>query len=692
MQRPAPSRLRGFGRSLWPALGAVSFLALTVTGAHGRAGELDPAAQRTPEMDLLQLSLEELGKIKVTTVSRKTETLSGAAAAIHVITQEELRRSGVTTVAEALRMAPGLNVARANSRQWAISSRGFNGTYANKLLVLLDGRTLYTPMFSGVFWEETDAVLEDVNRIEVIRGPGATMWGANAVNGVINIITKTAQETQGTLISGGGGMEEQGFGTVRYGGQLATNVYYRVYDKYSSRDEFTLTDGSGAADSWWIHQGGFRLDWEASAANRATLQGDYFYGDLGGKILRQSLNPPGVWPTEMRAKTEGANVLGRWTHDFSSQADLSAQVYYDRTDRGFGIGREIRDTVDLDAQHRFHLGERHEIVWGVGYRYSVDDITATPDFATADPSMGLQLASGFVQDEMVLLPDRLNLTFGTKVEHNDFTGFEVQPSGRIAWTPRASHTVWGSISRAVRTPSRIERGFSIFSQPPASFPPLPVPVIVSGSGSPHFDSEDLLAYELGYRVQLHPRLSLDWTGFYNEYDRLWGAVTLPVELKVSPDSQPYLLIPATVDNAMSGETYGTEVLATWQPVDWWRLRVSYTLLQMNLRTQGPVRSVSEESVGASPQHQAFLASEIDLGRHVEWGMGLRYVDDLPSDRIPGYTELDARLAWKPTRNCELAVIGRNLLAPRHREFAPLVVSVRDVEVERAVYAKITWRF
>lgn len=647
-------------------------------------------------VELVSLSLEDLGKIRVTSVSRKSESLSDAAAAIHVITQEDIRRSGVTSLPEALRMAPGLDVARANSRQWAISSRGFNNTFANKLLVLLDGRTLYTPLFSGVFWEETDTVLEDVDRIEVIRGPGATVWGANAVNGVINIITKSARDTPGTLISGGGGIEERGLGSVRYGGRLGTNVYYRVYGKYSDRDEFTLRNGEGAGDSWWMAQGGFRLDWDASEINRLTLQGDYYHGDFGGKFNLHSLSPPALVPTNLRNTAEGVNLVGRWTHDFSTDSDLSVQMFFDRTDRGFGTANEIRNTFDLDAQHRFRFGDRQEIVWGGGYRYSGDDITESVDLKMNDPSLGLQLVSAFVQDEVVLAPDRLHLTLGTKLEHYDFTGFEVQPSGRLAWTPHAQHTLWAAVSRAVRTPSRAERGFATYADLTPLLPPLPLPVLAPGTGNSDFRSEEMLAYELGYRVRLHPRLTLDCAVFYNEYDHLQSVDMLPAELRLSPgpEATPYVILPLTFSNDILGETYGAEISAQWQPLDSWRWRASYTFLRMQLRTREPGPSVSEDSEGISPQHQISLRSDVDLGRRVEWGWGLRYVDELSSllQQVPGYAELDMRLAWKPSRNCELAIVGRNLLHPHHREFSPIIITARNVEVDRAVYAKLTLRF
>ncbi len=671
---------------------SMTCLTLALVSGSAQASETDEAEPSVPQTDLLGLSWEELGQIKVTSVSRKSERLSTAAAAIHVIPSEEIRRSGVTTLAEALRMAPGVQVAQANSRQWAISARGFNGIFASALLVSMDGRTLYTPLFSGVFWEEADTVLEDLDRIEVIRGPGAALWGANAVNGVINFISKRARDTQGVLVSAGGGLEERGFGVLRYGGQLSTNAHYRVYTKYSDRDEFTSTGGHGTSDAWSVSKTGMRLDWDSTPGDQITLQSDYYYGHLGGRINRLSLSPPGLKPTPARGKVEGANVLSRWTHDLGPESEVSVQTYYDRTDRSFGVGREIRDTVDFDAQHRFPVGDRNEIVWGSGYRYSVDDITESPEFQIGDPHVGLQLFSVFAQDEIKLIPDRFHLTLGTKLEHNDFTGFELQPSGRLTWTPNERHTVWGAVSRAMRTPSRSERGIRYFVNPPLSAPVFPLPLLIHAQGNPDFGSEELLAYELGYRVQIHPRLSLDSTVFYHDYDRLWAGTILPLQLEVSPSGEPYVLLPAEPRNDLFGETYGLETSAVWQPIPTWRLQAAYTFLAMSLHTRGAVRSLAEDTEISNPRNQVSLRSELDLGRHVEWGMGLRYVDSLPGLGIPSYVEMDARLAWKVSTHCEIALIGRNLLDSHHPEAVPSGVIVGDVEVDRSVHGKITWKF
>ena len=664
---------------IWAAL----LVILPCFGADGVG-----ATSTVSASDLVELSLKDLGMIKVTSVSRKSESLSSAPAAIHVITQDELRRSGASSIAEALRMAPGLQVSQSSMAQWGISARGFNDTFANKLLVLMDGRTIYTPLFSGVFWEETDTMLEDVDRIEVIRGPGATLWGANAVNGVINIITKSARETQGALVTGSGGIETRGIGSVRYGGRISEDAYFRVYGKYRNNDESTLSEGGGAEDSLWMAQGGFRLDWEPVGPNTVTLQGDYYLGEWGGPVLRHSLDPIGMFPSFFRSGRDGGNILARWAHQFSNDSEMSWQASYDRVDHEFGIGGERRDTIDANGQHRFTIGDRQEIVWGGGYRFSGDNITTSEDFSMNDPSVGLQLVNAFVQDEISLSPDRFHVIFGTKLEHNDFTGFEVQPSARFSWRPGGSHTLWTAVSRAVRTPSRVERDVSVFVEP---FFPIPPVVLSRAVGNPEFGSEEVISYEIGYRVSPHPRVTIDLATFYNQYDNLRGATRSPLTLELNPI--PHLEFPFNPSNDLYGETYGVELFARWQPMDLWRLRFSYTLLEMQLHTRDPVRFLSEDlEEKANPHHQISLWSDMDLGDSVEWGAGLRYVDRLPLLGIDAYTELESRLAWKPNRNCEIAIIGRNLLHAHHREFAPRAISGRNVEVDRAVFGKITVRF
>ena len=632
--------------------------------------------------DLAELELESLLHVQITSVTKVPEDLFGAAAAVHVIGQEELHRSGVTTIADALRTVPGLEVGGVDAHRWAVTSRGFNGEFANKLLVLMDGRSVYTPMNSGVYWDVQDTALEDIDRIEVVRGPGASLWGANAVNGVINIITKSAKDTQGLLVSGGGGNEAQGFGTIRYGGKLGKDAYYRAYLKYFNRDDSALSTGGAAGDAWWMARAGFRVDWDATDADALTLQGDIYQGREHQTRTFLSPAAPGPQTNNFSDRVAGGNVLGRWSHIFSEDADLKVQMYYDRTERESALPSEKRDTFDFDFQHRFPLGARNSVLWGAGYRVTSDnlrngyDVVLTPDRRTD------HLLSAFLQDETTLVPDRLRFTLGSKFEHNSYTGFEVQPTARLAWTPTERQTVWAAVSRAVRTPSRAEDDVRVTVPVPGA--PFNATILGDRSGL----SEELMAYELGYRIVPHERVSLDLAAFYNVYDRLRSlSPTLP------PATPPPSLIGLASVNQLKGESYGAEAAAQWQVTPAWRLRAAYTFLRVMLHPDtGSDASTESFFEGNSPQHQFSLRSSWDVTRTVQFDAGIRYVDALANPAIPSYVALDARLAWQITPDLELAVVGRNLLDGQHPEFGSSVIATPQTEVERSVYAVITWRF
>ena len=646
-------------------------------------------------VDLTELSLEELMEIEIISASKKEEKLFEAAAAVYVITQEDIRRSGVTNVPEALRMVPGMQVACIDANKWAISSRGFNDLFANKLLVLMDGRSVYTPVFSGVFWDMQDVLVEDVERIEVIRGPGATLWGANAVNGIINILTKNAKDTQDGLVSLGVGSEERGFGGVRHGGKLGEDVYYRVYAKYLNRDHFVDVSGEEAADGWDVLQGGFRMDWEVSGSNLLTLQGDVYGGDVGQIYsFVTSLEPPYVRTFDFDTPMGGRNVLGRWEHVFSEAQDIALQLYYDRTEREEAVVEAIVNTFDVDFQHRLGIGDRQELVWGFGYRLIQDEIDGTFTVSLDPESRDYQLINAFVQDEIALVEDRLRLTLGSKLEHNDYTGFEIQPNARLLWMPHERHTVWTAVSRAVRTPSRAEddmRVVILASPPGVLFPDTPTGLVVL-MGNRDFASEELLAFELGYRAHPTDWLLLDIATFYNVYDKLrtFEPDTPFIETVPAPE---HLVVPVFAKNEMNGETYGVEFASDWRVMDWWRLRAAYTYLQMQLRLDRDSGDTMSEGVEeASPDHQFSLRSMMDLPRSLELDLGCRYVDDLSTLNVKGYLSFDVRLGWKPRKSIELSFVGYSLLDDHHPEFKPKLTYILPTEVERGVYGAIGWRF
>jgi iron complex outermembrane receptor protein len=617
---------------------------------------LPATAQQRDSLEALKhLTLDQLMNIEVMSVSRRPERLSQAASAIQVITQEDIRQSGATSLPEALRLASNLQVAQVDSRQWAISARGFNNTTANKLLVLIDGRTVYTPLFSGVFWDAQDVVLSDIERIEVISGPGATLWGANAVNGVINVITKDPKDSQGLTLGGGAGTELQGFGTASYGGTLGSRAHYRIYAKGFARDPTLLPNGQDAADDWHMGQGGFRVDWGASTSSRMTVQGDLYDGRIGA--------------TAGDIAVSGGNVMGKWAHTISPNSDITAQIYYDRTHRNIpGTFGEDLDSYDVDLQHHAVLGTRHDVVWGAGFRMFKDRVTNTPGFAFLPTVVTREWFTAFVQDEVALVTDRLHLTLGTKVEHNEYTGFEIQPSGRVNWTLSPSATLWAAVSRAVRTPSRIDRELFVPAQPPYFL-----------AGGPNFHSEEELAYEVGYRHQNGPWL-FSLATFYSRYHGLRS-------LEQANPPQP---TPIVIANGQDGESYGAELSGTYRVSDRWRWRAGYTELRVHIwPNPGSTDTSRGRTESQAPDRQLFLHSSMELPAHLRLDGVFRYLGEIARQQVPAYAELTARLAWQPIAALDLSIVGQNLLHKRHAEFG---TSTARRQIERGVYGMAQWHF
>jgi iron complex outermembrane recepter protein len=667
----------------------MSFLFICSPFVIGSARATSVSAENLP--DLTELSIEDLMNIEVVSVSKKAQKLSDSAAAIFVITQEDIRTSGVNNIPDALRMVPGIQVARIDANKWAISSRGFGSRFTNKLLVMMDGRTIYTPLYSGVFWDTQDTVLEDIDRIEVIRGPGAAMWGANAVNGVINIITKKASETQGTLITAGVGSEERIFSTVRYGGKMKNNGHYRLYGKYLNRDNSPERDGTEGSDEWDVLRAGMRLDWNDSF----TIIGDIFEGDAGGRINSVTFTPPYSQIIQDDIETGGGNILLRWDKLISDSSDFSAQFYYDHLEYKFSLLGTKVDTFDLDIQHRFPLGKRQEIIWGLGYRYIQDDIANSDTLSLTPDKDEYKLISAFIQDEISFLDKTLRFIIGSKFEHNDFTGFEIQPNMRILWSPKDRYSVWAAVSRAVRTPNRAEDGLKIDNAviPPGSLlPAWPGSGVVRILGNRDFDSEDLLAFECGFRSWFMDTLSIDVAAYYNIYDNLRDqAAEVPfVDTSFSP---PVLILPYKNNNNMDGETYGVELAADYRPFEWWKLKAAYTFLQINLQSDDLLTLGMEQSVeGSSPHNQISLRSIMDLKKNFELDLWGRYVDSLTAQNVDSYITMDARLAWRPSKTLEVAVVGQNLFDESHPEFEPQFLQTIPTEVERGVYFKVTLSF
>ena|SRR5665213_1475948 len=627
---------------------------------------------------LKKMSLEELMNLDVTSVAKEPESYGQAPAAIDVITGDEIRRSSASSIPEALRLADNLDVAQVTSSSWAISARGFNASVGDKLLVLMDGRSVYTPLFSGVIWNLQDYLLEDIDRIEVISGPGGTLWGANAVNGVINITSKSAKDTQGLYVETGGGTQLQDFVGARYGGTLTSNVFYRVYGKYFDRGNEVYSDGTSAHDSWNRGQGGFRIDAEPSPQNQFTLQGDLFGGDT-------DVTPGGEGTAQAEGTTSGGNVLGRWTRTFSDDSDMSLQLYYDRTHLAApfqssgaipaGSLFENLDTYDLDFQDRFPLGTWNHIVWGLGYRFIHDVVQDAPLVAFIPGTLDQNLFSGFVQDE-IKLHENVFLTLGSKLEHNDFTGFEFEPSARLQWNLTTNQMLWGAVSRAVRTPSRYDR--DLFEPSPAYGTFL--------AGNSTFESETVIAYELGYRAQLGRKVSTSVSTFYNDYNDLRS-------LGLTGGTS----LPAIFQNNLAGETYGVEFSVDYQILDWWRLHGGYDFLKEHIHVKpGQMDLFNGLNETADPQNQFFLRSSMDLPYRTELDTALRWIDTIhnnngaTSGTVPGYAEADIRLAWHATKNIEVSIVGQNLLHDRHAESG--FPGPAQEQIVRSVYGKVSWQF
>ncbi len=609
---------------------------------------------------LKRLDLEELMNIEVVSVSKRPEKLTEVASAIQVITQKDIRSSGAKTLPEALKLASNLQVAQVNASQWAISARGFNNVLANKLLVLIDGRSVYTPLYAGVFWDAQQVLLEDIDRIEVISGPGGTLWGANAVNGVVNIITKSAKQTQGIFIEAAAGSNFPGSASLRYGGQIADHLSYRVYGTGFKMDNTLDSNKLNAHDHWSMVQAGFRLDWESSDNDSHTLLQNLYYG---------SPNPDG---NKEAVYTRGDNISYQWKHVISGKFEFQLQAYYDHTWRDFKNDfTEDLKTYDLDLHVSNQISQTHTLSYGLNFRYMDHKVTNLELFQFLPARKNLNLYSAFLQDDITLIRERLKFTIGAKIEHNSYTGLEYQPNGRLSWTPSMHETIWAAVSRAVRTPARIERDFRLNLTPDLDLL----------SGSENFISENVVSYELGWKTQPLKNLMISVASFYNVYNHI----------RSSEPGPPPLGIPITFGNGVNGKTYGIELSSTYNLTDRWNFQGGYTLLQKKLSVKPDSKDLNAGTAESNDAGNQFtLQSTLRLRKGFEFGAFLRYIDKLPKPYIPRYVGLDTRIGWHLNKVLELDLIGQNLLKNYHREFIPSSPSPRLME--RTVYGRITLRY
>ncbi len=641
-------------------------------------------------------SLEDLMKIDVTSVSKKDQTLSRTGAAVFVIGQEDIRRSGATSIPDVLRMAPGVEVAQINANQWAISIRGFNAVYSNKVLVLIDGRTLYSQSFSGVFWDEVDTPLEDIERIEVIRGPGGTVWGANAVNGVINIITKSAADSKGGVLVAGSGSQQTAQGILQYGGDAGSQGAWRMFGKYFNDDNSPAPGGGTAVDGWHTTHFGSRADWGLASGDTVSLQGDFLTG-AGGTT---SLTPAGFPPVETQVNTRVTNrsgdVLARWEHPLAGGSRMSFQAYDN------AIGREqygesvAENTLDLEFEHHLTIGQRHDVVWGLGFRRTREDLFPLRSDAI---HVNVQLAStslfsAFAQDE-IQVSGSVFLTLGAKLERNAYTGFEPEPSAQLVWNKSARQTWWASAARAIREPDTLEHGmtFELGTEPVPEFGNA----LLVLSGNPSLQAEQLTDFETGYRAQLNRRLSFDATGFLSFYRHLVTTETGTPYVTFSQDGasqyEPLLIIPLEDENLAHAREYGLELFGSWQVTNRWKISPGVSFLRMHLaENPGGNDSMIGQTGGDSPRAQAELRSSLNLPRNIEWDSSLKYVDSLDVQGIRPYLRFDTRFGLRLGERTEFNLIGQNLTSGGHYEFVDNSLLTSTSEVARSVSVKWSIRF
>jgi len=646
-------------------------------------------------VDLTELSLEDLFNTEVTSVSKKPEKLLDAPAAVFVISQEDLRRSGATSIAEVLRMVPGLQVASIDANKWAISARGFNGRFANKLLVLVDGQSMYTHIWSGVFWNQLTSCLDNIERIEVIRGPGASLWGANAVNGIINVITKSAEDSMGGRIRAGFGTEERGFGNVLYSGKLGERAWYRTYLKFSNRDAYIDSTGGIGSDDWRYIRGGFRTDCNKSKRDAITVLGhvEHQISSQTYQIIT-SLEYPYRETFDYGSEQNTINMLGRWTRNYSESSEATAQVYYTwhAIDDATSYFRDY--TVDFDLQHRFAISPAQEIIWGLGYRRTDDNFKGSFTL-THDPEKQTDhLVSAFVQDNLRLAQGRVCFTIGSKLEYSNRSGVEFQPSARLLWKPHQRHSLWAAVARAVRTPSRAEAGIRLIQDayPPGALSPESPTTLVMVLGNPDFKSEKLIAHELGYRFYPTDDISADLALFYNVYQDL-RQLHLGTAYLADTPAPPYMVIPMYAENRAEGRTAGAELSLTLRLKSWWRLQTAYAYLHMDVHSKSEMADPGIENLdGESPRHMGHLWLSFDMPGNLEFDATANYIHDLPALNMDAHTTVNLRLGWQVNRAIELSLVGQNLLEGSHAEFIPEYLETAPTQVQRGFYGAIRWDY
>lgn len=690
-KRTKPQRL-GFRVSLVARLvrfvSALMLVALMVSAAWSQ----DKTA------DLTERSIEDLMNIEVTSVSKKEQKLSEAAAAVFVITSEDIRRSGATNIPDLLRMVPGIDVGEINGSTWAVSARGFNQQFSTKLLVMIDNRVVYTLNFGGVYWDQLDYPLADIDRIEVTRGPGGTIWGANAVNGVISIFTKKAKETRGALVEGGFGNVAQGFALARYGGKFGAATDYMVYSRYDDQFHFPGLDGQNGGDGWHQVRTGFRTDSAFSPNDSVTVEGSVFTGREGelGFFLPAVTSPSLIAIPEQIDISEGF-VQASWNHKYSEASDSTFQASYGRSTRDDPLEPEIRDTAAFEYRWHLAIGSRHDVVLGLGDTFSSDHIGGSLTVFFVPAHKVLNVFDGFVQDEIEIVKGRLYVTVGTKFERNTYTQGEVIPGVRATWVLGKHSTAWASIQRGLRTPSRNDTNLRVNLG--STIAPDGTITLTRFAADTDFQDERLVAYEAGYRAAVNGRLTFDLAAYYNRYNNLTTEEPTGSFFEQTPPP-PHQVDTLAFENFMRGETHGIEMSANWKATNRWTLSPGYALELLHMHTdpfsQDPVTPVFVEH--AAPRHSAQLRSHVELGRNLSWDAAAYFVDRLSHEGptndqvIPAYTCVDTGLTWRPGEHVSIGAVGQNLVKDHHLEFEDNFGSMQSGQVKRSGYLKVSWRF
>jgi len=687
-------------------------LPLTLLLTLGVFAHFGAAAQESTDSgnaNLADLSLEELTDLQVSSVAKKPQRAADAPAAVFVITQDDIRRSGTTSIPQALRLVPGLQVAQIDGNKWAISARGFNSRFANRLLVLMDGRTLYTLTFGGVFWDAQDTMIEDIERIEVVRGPGGAVWGTNAFNGVVNIITKSASQTGGGLMAADTGTQRP-LGVSARLGSTDSALKWRMFGKAFRQDgNINFNDGD-ANDDWRQARIGGRVDLELP---NSTLQiSTEAYRGKSGMDLWDYDRLPELATLATEDEYEGAFATLEWSKTTAHMGRIDVRAVADYTDRDSLVFDEQRNTYDLEVKHTLPAARYHDVMWGLGVRHTADSTHRTA-IAVVPADDALTIYHGFLQDEIALLDDALHVTAGGRIEHSDYIGTQFMPNLRTSYNASERSTVWAAISRGIRSASRLERDVRVtdaIPAVPANTPPVnptPAPLGVEIWGDPNFAPEKLKAFELGWRQRLSQAISFDIAAYYNQYSGIRGVRRLPTVCAPSMtpvEENPFcvftaskIIVPIQYSNLLSGNIWGAELTVNWNPLRNWRLVASYAYLEQDFENN-PVDfgdfqlDFAELSAGLDARNQWTLRSSVSLNTRWDWDLFLRHVDALPTGEVAAYTDLNTRIAWRPRIDFELALTGENLLHDDHREFVSDFVDLSPVSIKRAVHLQARWSF